>query len=288
LEDQKATLLIVEDDLDIADMLNAYFRIQGYEVLTVNWGEDGVRAAQTSSPDLVILDIRLPDIDGFEVARRLRSTRRTKDLPIIFLTEKRERKDRLTGLELNADDYITKPFDIQELRLRVRNALERARQGTLTNPITGLPEGFLVDERLQICLKESDWALLVVSLHNLVAFRETYGFVASDDLLRAIAIMLQDTLRETGSHGNFLGHLSLSDFLMVTQSDNLPALKERVHKRLEQSFDYFYSDQDRGSEKVRKQRLAVETHELSAPQVAVTDLERFKMEIERLYRPSAH
>ena len=122
MAEAKSKILIVEDDLDIAEMLNAYFRVQGYEVFTVNWGEDGVRAAQTVLPDLMILDIRLPDIDGYEVARRVRSDRRTSDIPIIFLTEKRERIDRLQGFEVGADDYITKPFDVQELRLRVRNA----------------------------------------------------------------------------------------------------------------------------------------------------------------------
>ena len=76
-------------NLDVAEMLNAYFRVQGYEVYTVNWGEDGVRSCQTVHPDLVILDIRLPDIDGYEVAKRLRGDRRTQDIPIIFLTEKR-------------------------------------------------------------------------------------------------------------------------------------------------------------------------------------------------------
>lgn len=288
MEDEKATLLIVEDDLDIADMLNAYFRIQGYEVLTVNWGEDGVRAAQTSSPDLVILDIRLPDIDGFEVARRLRASRKTKSLPIIFLTEKRERKDRLAGLELSADDYITKPFDIQELRLRVRNTLQRARRGTLTNPITGLPEGYLVNERLADCLNESNWALLVISMRNLDAFRETYGFVASDDLLRAVSIMLQDTLRENGKPADFLGQLTPCDFLILTQPANLATLKERARKRLDQSFDYFYRDQDRGSEAIRKQRLTVEAFELTAAKFTGSDLDQFKMEVERLYRPNVH
>jgi DNA-binding response OmpR family regulator len=285
LEDEKNILLIVEDDLDIADMLNAYFRIQGYEVLTVNWGEDGVRAAQTSTPDLVILDIRLPDIDGFEVARRLRSMRRTRDLPIIFLTEKRERKDRLTGLELNADDYITKPFDIQELRLRVRNALERRRRGTLTNPVTGLPEGLVVDERLSACLKESDWSLLTISLNNLDAFRETYGFVASDDLLRAVSIMLQDALRENGNPGDFLGHLTSADFVIITQPVSQQLLKERIRKRLEQSFDYFYRDQDRSSAAIRKQRLAVKVKDLPAGKLTFKDLDGFKMEVERMYRP---
>jgi DNA-binding response OmpR family regulator len=98
--DAKSKILIVEDDLDVAEMLNAYFRVQGYDVFTVNWGEDGVRAAQTVLPDLMILDIRLPDIDGYEVARRVRTDRRTNEIPIIFLTEKRERIDRLQGLKL--------------------------------------------------------------------------------------------------------------------------------------------------------------------------------------------
>lgn len=285
MEDAKQSLLIVEDDLDIADMLNAYFRIQGYEVLTVNWGEDGVRAAQTINPDLVILDIRLPDIDGFEVARQLRSMRRTKDLPIIFLTEKRERKDRLAGLELHADDYITKPFDIQELRLRVRNALQRARRGTLTNPITGLPEGYLVEERLAACLKENTWALMTISLHNLDAFRETYGFVASDDLLRAVSIMLHDAMRENGNVNDFLGHLTADHFLILTvQPTSLPTLKERIVRRLEQSFDYFYRDQDRASNATRKQRLTVDTQQLTPAELTLNSLEGIKMEVERLSR----
>ncbi len=95
---KKHTLLIVEDDVDVAEMLTAYFRAQGYEVPAVNWGEDAVQTCRANHPDLVILDIRLPDIDGFEVARRLRSNQRTQDIPIIFLTEKRERSDRMQGL----------------------------------------------------------------------------------------------------------------------------------------------------------------------------------------------
>src|SRR5258705_9276881 len=169
-------------------MLNAYFRVQGYEVFTVNWGEDGVRAGQTIFPDLIILDIRLPDIDGYEVARRLRGDRRTNEIPIIFLTEKRERIDRLQGFEVGADDYITKPFDVQELRLRVRNALKRVSQGSLTNPITGLPEGALVDEKLSELIGKDGVAALYVSIENMDQFREANGFVASDDVLRAISL----------------------------------------------------------------------------------------------------
>lgn len=81
MDERKYTILVVEDDLDVAEMLNAYFRVQGYDVLTVNWGEDAVRSCRANHPDLVILDIRLPDIDGYEVARQLRGNRRTEIFP---------------------------------------------------------------------------------------------------------------------------------------------------------------------------------------------------------------
>lgn len=281
MEEAKSTLLIVEDDLDIADMLNAYFRVQGYEVLTVNWGEDGVRACQTNSPDLVILDIRLPDIDGFEVARRLRNNRRTREIPIIFLTEKRERSDRLKGLELKADDYITKPFDIQDLRLRVRNALNRSRQVTLTHPVTGLPEGGLVDEALSQALTHADSAVMVVSLKNLNRFHEVYGFVASDDLLRAVSIMVRDALRDLGGSEDFLGHLTSSDFVLVTRQPFVPALHDRIRKRLEQSFDYFYSDQDREMGTFRDRQLGVQINELAQAALDRRDLASLKDELKQ-------
>ncbi len=245
MTDIKPKILIIEDDLDVAEMLNAYFRVQGYEVFTVNWGEDGVRSCQTVHPDLVILDIRLPDIDGYEVARRLRSDRRTAEVPIIFLTEKRDRSDRLQGLELGADDYITKPFDVQELRLRVRNALKRVSQGSLTNPVTGLPEGALVDEKLSEVLGKDGVALLFVSIDNMVSFREAYGFVASDDVLRAISLMIVNTMREVSRPEDFLGHISGTDFILVLPPSNLMALSEKLRIRLEQSVEYFYPIKDR-------------------------------------------
>jgi DNA-binding response OmpR family regulator len=255
--EEKSKILIVEDDLDVADMLNAYFRVQGYEVFTVNWGEDGVRAALTARPDLMILDIRLPDIDGYEVARRLRSDRKTNAIPIIFLTEKRDRSDRLHGLELGADDYITKPFDVQELRLRVRNSLRRTQQDTLTNPVTSLPEGELVDEKLSQCLAGRKVGLMVVSLDNLDIFRDHYGFVASDDVMRAVSLMLQNAMREAGGTDDFLGHLSATEFVLVLDTASLSAIEERVRTRLEQSLDYFYPIKDRDQVMSRKNRLAV-------------------------------
>lgn len=258
----KPKILIVEDDLDVAEMLNAYFRVQGYEVFTVNWGEDGVRAGQSINPDLIILDIRLPDIDGFEVARRLRGDRHTSEIPIIFLTEKRERVDRLQGFEVGADDYITKPFDVQELRLRVRNALKRVRQGSLTNLVSGLPEGPLVEERLSDVIHKSGWVLLHISISHLDSFREAYGFVASDDVLRAISMMIHNTVKETGSPDDFLGHIGPTDFVVLLTPTHMPSFQERIRSRLEQSLDYFYPIRDREQASQSPNRLSVKVLEV--------------------------
>lgn len=269
MTETKSTILIVEDDTDIADLLGAYFSVQGYQVLTAYNGEDALRACSRKPPDLVILDIRLPDIDGYQVARRLRASHRTGDTPIIFLTEKRARAERLQGLEIGAEDYITKPFDIQELRLRVRNALRRCTQGSLTNPITGLPEGRLVDECLLECLEEVDdgiehrWAILLVSLKNLDNFREQYGFVASDDVLRAVSLMIHNALRDLGGPKDFLGQLGATDFVLFTRLNTLGALIERIQTRLEQALDYFYPLKDRQHGNLSNGRLRVDISSLT-------------------------
>ena len=279
MAEAKSKILIVEDDLDIAEMLNAYFRVQGYEVFTVNWGEDGVRAAQTVLPDLMILDIRLPDIDGYEVARRVRSDRRTNEIPIIFLTEKRERIDRLQGFEVGADDYITKPFDVQELRLRVRNALKRVSRESLTNAVSGLPEGPLVEERLSDVIHKSGWALLHICIQHLDAFREAYGFVASDDVLRAISLMIQNTLKEGSSSEDFLGHISPTDFVVVVLPANLSAFQERIRSRLEQSLDYFYPMKDREEAAKRVDRLSVQVSEVPSVYGRFSSVEQLKQDL---------
>ncbi len=282
MAEAKQRILIVEDDLDVAEMLNAYFRVQGYEVQTVNWGEDGVRACLSFHPDLVILDIRLPDIDGFEVARRLREDRRTRNVPIIFLTEKRERTDRIQGLSLGADDYITKPFDVQELRLRVRNALKRMSQGSLNNPVSGLPEGALVDERLKEVINNASWSVLLISLENLNLFREAYGFVAADDVLRAVSLMLTNALREVGTPDDFLGHLSPTDFIIVTPAARAETLRSLIRPRLEQSLDFFYPIKDREAMATHPNRLAVKMAFIPTLHGQYRDVDDLKKDLLRL------
>lgn len=244
---ERPHILIVEDDHDLAEMLSVYFRVQNYEVTTAGWGAEAVRLSQETPFNLAVLDIRLPDIDGYEVCRQIRARRQTQDMPIIFLTERSERMNKLLGLELGVVDYITKPFDIQELRLRVRNALNRAARQALLNPVTDLPEGEIVDEQLNAALYGADsWALLALALHNLGHFRELYGFVAADDVLRAVALTIRSAIREQdGSDEYFVGHTGPESFVVSAPLAALGEIRERLEARLNQSWAYFYPARDR-------------------------------------------
>jgi len=279
MTDNNSKILIVEDDPDVAEMLTTNFSSLDYEVFTVNWGEDGVRSAQQVHPDLVILDIRLPDIDGYEVASRLRKDRKTADIPIIFLTEKRDRADKLAGLEIGGDDYITKPFDMHELRLRVRNALTRESMVSLTNPVTSLPEGTLVDEKLTEVVGTDGTALLHVSIQNMNVFREAYGFVAADDVLRAISLMVANTMREVSRPEDFLGHLSTTDFVLLVPPSNLVALNDKLRTRLDQAMEYFYPLKDRDKMMKQDTRLGAKLSTLSSLKDSPKDLKEFKTEL---------
>jgi len=265
----KSQILIVEDDLDLSEMLNAYFRVQGYDVLTAAWGKDAVKMSREHAPDLVVLDIRLPDIDGYEVCRQLRTNRRTQDIPVIFLTEKRDRVDKLQGLELGVVDYITKPFDIQELRLRVRNSLRRAAQQSLLNPVTNVAEGKAVEEKLNDAINSSgNWAILTIGIHGLDGFGDHYGFIASDDVLRAVTLMINNAIREVGNETDFIGHLGAHEFVIITDHEHLPAIRERIEVRIKQSMEYFYPLKDRDE---ARRAMAENRLQLVIAQVLSTD-----------------
>jgi PleD family two-component response regulator len=239
----KYTLLIVEDDLDTSEMLRVYFEAQGYRVITALSGREALEKCHADLPDLVLLDVRLPDIDGFEVGQHLQDDIRTSRLPVIFVTERRTRDDRIAGLKLGAIDYVTKPFDVQELRLRVRNALRRA--GSQNNPVTGLPGEKLTNDRLSLMLERDKWSALAVNIYGLDKFNEIYGFVARDDVLRAVALTLTSAVDELGSLDDFVGHPSESQFIIITVPGKASQLKHHIEERLNQAMTYFYPIHDR-------------------------------------------
>lgn len=241
----KARLLVVEDDNDISNMLKIYFTSLGYDVDVAPRGSEALEKTRTVLPNLIVLDIMLPDIDGYEVCRRLRQSTRSSHIPVIFLTQKDERSDKLQGLELGADDYITKPFDIEELKLRVQGAIRRAEREALTDPRSGLPAGRLIEEQLRSTIRKTGWAYMDIRINYFDKFKDVYGFVAADDVLRFAAMLMSEVVDEMGSSNDFIGHAGGDNFVILSNEDAAERIRGRLKTRFTEEVQTHYNFMDR-------------------------------------------
>jgi DNA-binding response OmpR family regulator len=243
----KGHVLFVEDDVDVADTLRIYFTIKEYEVTIAKTGGEGLEQCRRKLPHVIVLDIMLPDMDGYEVCKRLRSHRRTSHVPIIFLTQKDERMDKIAGLSLGADDYVTKPFDMEELRLRVHGALQRAARDSLTNAVTGLPGNKLIEEQTRILQRKPEWGVLRITIEHLKAFSDKYGFIAGNEVLRFAALLMSEVVEELGTPDDFIGHTGWGDFIIISAASQAKAVAKVLAERFKIRAEAFYDVRDRHS-----------------------------------------
>ncbi len=245
----KGRILVVEDDFDISNMLRIYFSGQGYDVQVAPRGGDALALTRKQLPQLIVLDIMLPDMDGYTVCRELRQTTRTSHIPIIFLTQKDERSDKIAGLELGADDYITKPFDIEELKLRVKNAIDRVDREKSMDPRSNLPSSKLIEEQLRELMRTTEtWSYIDLKINNFDAFQEVYGFVASTEVLRFLALLIGEVVDELGTPDDFVGHAGNDNFIVISYSSKAQQIRDRLVERFNEEVKQHYSfiDRDRG------------------------------------------
>jgi PleD family two-component response regulator len=241
-------ILVVEDDPDIGHMLRTYFESQGFEISVATHGQEALSLTRHFLPQLIVLDIILPDMDGYEICRQLRSSSRTGHIPILFLTQRDERRDRIAGLELGADDYITKPFDIEELGLRVQNALARSERESLTDPLTGLPASRQIKARLAEILPRKGWSMLNCRLMDFDAYRTVYGDTSGDDFLRFAADLILLAIDELGAPDDFIGYSGGDSFVVLTEETRAAAIETQLKDRFKKTAPtkYSYLDQQRG------------------------------------------
>jgi diguanylate cyclase (GGDEF)-like protein len=210
-------LLVVDDDPDIARFIEVNLRTHGFEVHLASDGVEALEKAQEIRPDLVLVDVMMPRMDGFQVVDHLRSDPRTANTSIIMLTAKALTADKVLGITAGADDYIIKPFDPVELVARVKGTLRRAREMRAISPLTGLPGNARIhDELLNRIASGENFALLYADLDNFKAYNDHYGFLRGDDALRAVARCVQDSALEIGGSKAFVGHLGGDDFVLIT------------------------------------------------------------------------
>jgi diguanylate cyclase (GGDEF)-like protein len=238
------SILVVDDDPDIARFVEVNLRSAGYDVSVAGDGEEALERASELRPDLVLLDVMMPRLDGFEVAQRLRKNPQTANTSIIMLTAKALSSDKVTGLQSGADDYIIKPFDPIELLARVKGTLRRAKEMRNLSPLTGLPGNIRIQEEIERNVREQHpFAVLYVDLDNFKTYNDKYGFVRGDRLIQGTARMIQDAVMASDGEG-FVGHVGGDDFVAVVDPESAEDVAKRVCERFDQDRSLYYEDED--------------------------------------------
>ena len=243
------TILVVDDDPDIARFVEVNLRSAGYDVSVASDGEEALARASALRPDLVLLDVMMPRIDGFEVAQRLRRNPQTANTSIIMLTAKALSTDKVLGLTAGADDYIIKPFDPIELLARVKGTLRRAKEMRNLSPLTGLPGNIRIQEEIERMVREDrSFAVLYCDLDNFKAYNDQKGFVRGDQLIKATATIIQDAVVEHAGTDGFVGHVGGDDFVAIMPPEVAEEVALRVVERFDGQIHGFYeqADLDRG------------------------------------------
>lgn len=219
-----ARILVVDDDPDIVQFVRVNLELEGFEVSTANDGREAIQAALSSAPDVIVLDIMMPEIDGLNVLRQIRNHPAAANTSVILLTAKALPEDRVTGLELGADDYITKPFDIIELIARVKAVLRRTKALRDVSPLTGLPGNFRIAAELESRIESGEeFALVYADLDNFKAYNDHYGFMRGDLVIKFSAHALLEAAGILEDRTAFVGHIGGDDFVAVIHPDQAEA-----------------------------------------------------------------
>lgn len=238
-------ILIVDDEPTIVELLEEHLQSEGYDTLHAYSGEEALQLLEGDVPDLVLLDLMLPGMDGYEVCRLMQRDSRLNHIPVIMLTARSAVPNKVLGYQRGADDYVVKPFDPDELTVRVRAQLHHLYHEQVSE-LTGLPGSQVVEDEIQRRTQTgTPWSIVYIDIESFTVFNETYSFLEGDELVKATARALRDAIDQAGSPGDFLGHISGDQFAIITSPENVEGIKSAAEKFFLQNTSEFYSSTDR-------------------------------------------
>ncbi len=239
-------ILIVDDDPLIRRVIIQSLDRNTYELLEAESGTVGVNMALQHRPDLIILDIIMPGLDGFEVIHILRRHPLTQNIPIIMLTGLGEMSEKVRGMQLGADDYITKPFDPRELRARVQAHLKRSEQYLQSSPLTSLPGNMAIQQIMAVRIASGEpLAVMYLDLSHFKMFNDKYGWLAGDQVLKEMGEIIVQVVLSRGDKDDFVGHVGGDDFVIVTRPQCAEEIAQRIIHDFDERVPLHYNSEDR-------------------------------------------
>ncbi len=239
------TILVVDDDPGVIQILEANLRHANFEVLSAVNGIQALAKASSERPDLILLDVVLPDLDGLDVCWRLKQSRQTSQIPVIMISAKVESKDIIAGIAVGAEDYITKPFAPAEVVALVEAHLRRAEQEKNVNRLSGLPSSPQINTEINALIGQNKpLAVMYVDMDSLKAFNDVYGFAQGDRAIRLLAEILREAARLFGNPDDLVGHRDGDDFVVITTPQRAQTLCQRIIAAFDSRIRTLYHPKD--------------------------------------------
>jgi PAS domain S-box-containing protein len=239
-------ILVVDDDPSIRTICREVLEASSYTVREASSGQQARSEVHRFKPDLVMLDVMMPGLDGFQTAESLRAEPATSMVPIIFLSAKGETADKVRAFRLGAEDYVVKPFIAAELVARVRKALERRERELGASPTTQLPGAGAIEQEIErrLSVREAV-AFCYLDLDNLKAFNDYYGYAKADAIIRQTADILRDVIGRIGTPGDFIGHIAGDDFVFITEENVVDEVCSNLASAFDRLIPLYYNKADR-------------------------------------------
>ncbi len=244
-------ILIIDDDMVIREILKISLVQEGYSVIESSDGQDALDRLSNEMPDLIVLDLMLPKIDGYRVCQHIKNDSKLCKIPIIMLTAKVALEDKIRGFEMGADDYITKPFAYKELSARVKALLRRKDIAVELSPLTNLPGNSAVMERIeQLVTTNKLFAICYLDLNRFKVYNDKYGFSQGDQVINMTGQIISNAVIEYGTGDDFVGHIGGDDFVIITSPDVSDAIGDNIIKMFDEKILSYYTPDDRNRQYV--------------------------------------
>jgi len=249
---RKPRILVIDDEANLPIFLKDFLEESGFEVSMCYTGKTAMRTALENPPDAIILDVDLPDIDGYSLCRSMRRTSTLRTVPIVMLTALADQRNEIAGLKAGADDYLTKPIDTERLLARLNNAISRNIRELDANPLTHLPGNTSIIQEMERQLhQQNPFAVIYADLNNFKAFNDRYGFLRGDQAIKLAAQCLVLSVEKgaslsAGLVGSwFIGHVGGDDFIVILPADQAEDTCKEIISKFDTQVPNLYDEEDR-------------------------------------------
>lgn len=247
----KPTILVADDQPDLLSLLTYTLESEGFQVRTAANGQEALDSIRHDPPDIAVLDLMMPVKDGFDVCREIREDPILQHLPVIILSASATKASKVEGLNIGADDFISKPVEVAELMARIRMIIRRTNQGLDANPLTHLPGNVAIESRVERALQESrPIAVLYIDLNQFKAFNDAYGYDAGDHVIKETGQLLIRISRDDTDNPHFVGHIGGDDFIYIAHPRRMEDIAKRVIREFDELSPSFYNAKDRARGKI--------------------------------------